>query len=101
MIFASMPETRLRQIAGSRSAEDQSAMAQDDSTLELLHELEGVNWATSSDPVDVAGAARRHTDNMLQNALTYEGHFLKQLRKCRLFDDLANPYSGSKVIGRH
>lgn len=80
MTFAAMPEKRLRQIAGSQSADDQAALAQDDSTLELLHELEGVNWAASSDPEDAAGENRRRTDTMLQTALTEERLFLNLLK---------------------
>ena len=53
---------------------------QDQSTLELLHELEGVNWGASSPSVDELDTVRRHTDTKLQTALTEERLFLSLLK---------------------
>ena len=84
MTFAHMPEKRLRQIASARGADDQAVVAQDESTLELLHELEGVAWGADlgadSDPEDAAGSPRRHADTRLQTALSEERLFLNLLK---------------------
>ena len=84
MTFAHMPEKRLRQIASAQGADDQAVVAQDESTLELLHELEGVNWGADlgadSDPEDAAGSPRRHADTRLQTALSEERLFLNLLK---------------------
>jgi len=80
MTFSPMPEKRLRQVASTQSVEDQAAVAQDDSTLELLHELEGVNWSTSEKSDGAVGSTRRHTDTKLQTALTEERLFLSLLK---------------------
>ena len=70
MSFAPMPEKRLRQLAKSHTTADPTDEDQDQSTLELLHELEGVNWGASSPSVDELDTVRRHTDTKLQTALT-------------------------------
>ena len=80
MTFAPMPEKRLKQLANSQSAEDRDAEAQDESTLELLHELEGVNWGALMEADGDSGTARRHTDTKLQTALTDERLFLNLLK---------------------
>lgn len=80
MTFSPMSEKRLRQVANTQSVEDQAAVAQDDSTLELLHELEGVNWSTSEESDGSLGSTRRHTDTKLQTALTEERLFLSLLK---------------------
>lgn len=41
MTFAPMSENRLKQLASSKSPEDQGDELQDEPTLELLHEMEG------------------------------------------------------------
>lgn len=80
MTFAPMPEKRLKQLASSQSAEDQAIDSQDESTLELLHELEGVNWGALMEADGDAGTAHRHTDTKLQTALTDERLFLNLLK---------------------
>ncbi len=80
MSFAPMPEKRLRQLAKSHTTADPTDEDQDQSTLELLHELEGVNWGASSPSVDELDTVRRHTDTKLQTALTEERLFLSLLK---------------------
>jgi hypothetical protein len=80
MTFAPMPEKRLRQMAAQQSEAASSEDAQDESTLELLHELEGVNWSATSDSDGEAGTAKRHTDTKLQTAFTDERLFLNLLK---------------------
>ena len=85
MTFAPMPEKRLRQIASGQGADERAVIAQDASTLELLHELEGVDWGADlgadNDPEDAAaGPARRHADTRLQTALSEERLFLNLLK---------------------
>lgn len=80
MTFSPMSEKRLRQVASTQSEEDQAAVAQDDSTLELLHELEGVNWSSTEDFDGAVGSTRRHTDTKLQTALSEERLFLSLLK---------------------
>lgn len=80
MAFSPMPEKRLRQMATRQSEADQSEDIQDESTLELLHELEGVNWGASMESDSEAGIARRHTDTKLQTTLNDERLFLNLLK---------------------
>ena len=80
MTFLPMQEKQLKQLAGSQSAEDRNVEAQDASTLELLHELEGVNWGTLMGTDGEAGKVRRHTDTKLQTTLTKERLFLNLLK---------------------
>jgi very-short-patch-repair endonuclease len=80
MTFAHMPEKRLRQIASAQSAEDQAVIAQDESTLELLHQLEGVDWHADKGSEDAPGSVLRHTDSRLQTALSEERLFLNLLK---------------------
>ena len=53
---------------------------QDDSTLELLHELENVDWSDGADAEGGPESSRRHTDTKLQTALTEERLFLNLLK---------------------
>jgi very-short-patch-repair endonuclease/DNA polymerase III delta prime subunit len=80
MTFAPMPEKRLRQLVAQRSEPDSVEDTQDESTLELLHELEGVNWATTAAPDGGSGTAKRHTDTKLQTALADERLFLHLIK---------------------
>lgn len=80
MTFAPMPEKRLKKIASSRAAEEQADESQDDSTLELLHELENVDWSKGVESEGSPESSRRHTDNKLQTALTEERLFLSLLK---------------------
>lgn len=80
MTFAPMPEKRLKQLASSRTAEDQGMELQDESTLELLHELDGLNWDALLGEEGESGTARRHTDTKLQTALNNERLFLNLLK---------------------
>ena len=80
MTFLPIPKKQLKQLANSQSAEDRDAEAQDDSTLELLHELEGVDWGALMGADGDVGMARRHTDTKLQTALTEERLFLNLLK---------------------
>lgn len=80
MTFASMPEKRLRQVASRHGDLFPDPEEPDASTLELLHELEGVKWSETTDPDTEAGAAKRHTDTKLQTALTEEKLFLHLLK---------------------
>ena len=80
MTFAPMPEKRLRKMAAQQSETAPSEDAPDDSTLELLHELEGVNWSATTDSDGEAGTAKRHTDTKLQTAFTEERLFLSLLK---------------------
>src|SRR4030065_319940 len=65
MTFLPMPKKQLKQLASSQSAEDLDAEARDESTLELLHELEGVDWGALMGTDGEAGTARRHSDTKL------------------------------------
>ena len=78
MTFAPMPAKRLKQLANEHSA--QLDDAQDDSTLELLHELEGIDWGVELEDDSDEEAKRRHTDTKLQTALTEERLFLNLLK---------------------
>ena len=80
MTFLPMPKKQLKQLASSQSAEDMDAEARDESTLELLHELEGVDWGALMGTDGEAGTARRHSDTKLQTALTEERLFLNLLK---------------------
>lgn len=80
MTFLPMPKKHLKQLASSQSAEDQTADTQDESTLELLHELEGVNWGALMGADGESGTTRRHTDTKLQTALTEDRLFLNLLK---------------------
>ena len=80
MTFAPMSEKRLRKMAAQQSETAPSEDAQDESTLELLHELEGVNWSTTTDSDSEAVTAKRHTDTKLQTAFTEERLFLSLLK---------------------
>lgn len=80
MTFASMPEKRIKQLAIEKAEPDSAEDAQHESTLELLHELEGVNWAASAGTDSESGANKRHTDTKLQTALTDERLFLHLLK---------------------
>jgi len=80
MTFAPMPEKRLKQMAVQQSDASQPEDAQDESTLELLHELEGVNWSATADSDGDEGTAKRHTDTKLQTAITDERLFLNLLK---------------------
>ncbi len=80
MTFLPMPKKHLKQLANSQGTEDQAAEVQDESTLELLHELEGVNWGALMGADGEEGIARRHTDTRLQTALTEERLFLNLLK---------------------
>lgn len=80
MTFLPMPKKHLKQLANSQGTEDQAAEVQDEPTLELLHELEGVNWGALMGADGEEGMARRHTDTKLQTALTEERLFLNLLK---------------------
>ena len=80
MTFAPMPEKRLRQLVAQQSETDLPEDAKDESTLELLHELEGVNWSNTALSEGEAITAKRHTDTKLQTALPDERLFLNLLK---------------------
>jgi very-short-patch-repair endonuclease len=80
MTFAPMPEKRLRQIATQLSNEQSPEDSQDESTLELLHEMEGISWAPLTSVRGESESAKRHTDTKLQTALTDERLFLHLLK---------------------
>lgn len=80
MAFAPMPEKRLERIVSSNKADKQEDVYRDDSTLELLHELENVDWSLGMDTEGGTGSSRRHTDTMLQTAVTKERLFLSLLK---------------------
>jgi very-short-patch-repair endonuclease len=83
MTFASMPEKRLKQLIsqGETEAEEDDAP---ESTSQLLHELEAVNWGEvlgqGEDDVEQTDKPRRHTDTRLQTAMTEERLFLHLLK---------------------
>lgn len=78
MVPVPMPKKRLRQLAIKHGPPD-FATAQDDSTLEQLHELEGVDWGGSMQ-ADGEPGTTRHTDTKLQTLLTEEHLFLTLLK---------------------
>lgn len=80
MTFAPMAKSRLKQLASNQSEVNQEADAQDESTLELLHELDGVNWGELMNTDGDTEAVRRHADTKLQTALTEERLFLNLLK---------------------
>ena len=80
MTFAPMPEKRLKKIASSRKPEELADETQNDATLELLHELENVNWSAGVESEGNLESSRRHTDTKLQTALTEERLFLNLLK---------------------
>ena len=83
MIFASMPEKRLKQLVSRGETESEEDKASE-STSQLLHELEGVNWGevlgNGEDDAENTDKARRHTDTRLQTAMTEERLFLQLLK---------------------
>lgn len=73
MTFLSMPEKNLKKLAVE--SED------DSSTIELLSELEHVNWNQVMDDAPATGGlSKRHTDTKLQTALSEERLFLNLLK---------------------
>jgi very-short-patch-repair endonuclease/DNA polymerase III delta prime subunit len=75
MTFAAMPTKRLQQVAAKHATGEEDG-DQDESTLALLHELDGVNWSDVMGADGGAEAARRHTDTKLQTALPEDRLFL-------------------------
>ncbi|MBA4252088.1 MAG: DUF3320 domain-containing protein [Chlorobiaceae bacterium] len=72
MTFLSMPDKKLKQI---------SEVEDDSSTIELLTELEGVDWhALMEEGPTTGGLSKRHVDTKLQTALTEERLFLSLLK---------------------
>lgn len=80
MTLSPMPEKRLRKMAAQHGDAESHEDAQDESTLELLHELEGVNWAASRASVGEGGTAKRHRDRKLQTVLPDERLFLQLIK---------------------
>src|SRR5712691_4526739 len=83
MTFAGMPEKRLKQLV-SRSETEAEEDKAPESTSQLLHELEGVNWSevmgNDADDAENTDKARPHTDTRLQTAVTEERLFLHLLK---------------------
>ena len=83
MTFAGMPEKRLKQLVSRGETESEEDKASE-STSQLLHELEGVNWGevlgNGEDDAENTDKARRHTDTRLQTAMTEERLFLQLLK---------------------
>jgi uncharacterized protein DUF4011/AAA domain-containing protein len=83
MTFAGMPEKRLQQLVSGGETEADEDEARE-SISQLLHELEGVNWAkvmgSGADDVENTDKAPRHTDTRLQTAMTEERLFLQLLK---------------------
>jgi very-short-patch-repair endonuclease len=83
MTFAGMPEKRWQQLVSrdETEAEEDKAL---ESTLQLLHELEGVNWGEimghGEEDTGNTSKARRHIDTRLQTAMTEESLFLHLLK---------------------
>lgn len=80
MSFSSMPEKKLKEIAKIKGYDESLYEAHDDSTIELLQELDQINWDDSNDETDQNGKSTRHTDNKLQTALNGERLFLSLLK---------------------
>lgn len=80
MSFSSMPEKRLREIAKIKGWDESEYEPHDESTIELLQELDKVKWDESNDEIDQNGKSSRHTDNKLQTALSDERLFLNLLK---------------------
>lgn len=78
MTFLPMPEGRLKQNQARSNEDDKGIESHDDSTSELLHELDGIHWG-GEDPAD-GSVAKRHTDTKLQTALTEDRLFLSLLK---------------------
>ena len=79
MTFSAMPERRLKALTASRNGEDRDN-DQDDTTLALIHELDGVDWSADQDDETNPEPARRHTDTRLQTTLSEERLFLSLLK---------------------
>jgi len=83
MTFAGMPEKHLQQLVSRNGTEAEEDKASE-STSQLLHELEGVNWgevlSNGEDDTENTDKARRHTDTRLQTAMTEERLFLQLLK---------------------
>lgn len=83
MTFAGMQEQRLQQLVskGETEAEEDKSP---ESTSQLLHELEGVDWGqgmgTVGDGTHSTDKARRYTDTRLQTAMTEDRLFLNLLK---------------------
>ncbi|MFZ6743688.1 DUF3320 domain-containing protein [Undibacterium sp. JH2W] len=79
MTFLPVPKAKLKQLTAGFNGDESSSGGNDDSTMELLQELENVNW--SDDEGQVSGeVAKRHVDTKLQTALTEERLFLSLLK---------------------
>ncbi|MBS3913958.1 MAG: DUF4011 domain-containing protein, partial [Bacteroidetes bacterium] len=79
MTFLPLPKDKLKQLSSSTSRGEQLSEENDDSTMELLHELENLNWSKDEDQKP-GETAKRHTDTKLQTALTEERLFLSLLK---------------------
>ena len=60
--------------------DEQTADLDDASNLELLQELEGLDWDTDGNTNESGGIAKRHTDTRLQTALSEKKLFLNLLK---------------------
>jgi very-short-patch-repair endonuclease len=80
MTFAGMPEKLLKQLIKKDETEAEEDNAPE-STSQLLHKLEGVNWdEVMGNGKDDTDKAHRHTDNRLQTSMTEESLFLRLLK---------------------
>jgi very-short-patch-repair endonuclease/DNA polymerase III delta prime subunit len=80
MTFAAMATKRLKQVAAGQASSEETGEDQDESTLALLHELDGVNWSEIMESDSGPEAKRRHTDTKLQTALPEDRLFLSLLK---------------------
>jgi hypothetical protein len=79
MSFLHMLSSKLKALTQNEK-DDQANDSADESDLELLQELEGINWDTNADTPESGGTAKRHTDTKLQTALSEEKLFLNLLK---------------------
>lgn len=80
MTFLPIPERSIKRLASSDEDDNQASELQDDSSLELLHELEAIKWDGVEDEETSSTVAKRHTDTKLQTALVEERLFLNLLK---------------------
>lgn len=81
MTFLPAPEAQAKKSAtGAKYDDNHTIEAQDDSTIELLHELEGIHWGNEAEEQHDGLVAKRHTDTKLQTPLTEERLFLNLLK---------------------